>query len=50
MLLGFSLVCTDAVKGSADSVAVFYFGDFSFFVIQGNSEELEIDEGNVYEC
>ncbi|MFK4308953.1 HK97 family phage major capsid protein [Bacillus sp. RC206] len=43
MLLGFPLDCTDAVKGSADLVAVFYFGDFSFFVIQENSEGLEIE-------
>ncbi|EJQ61750.1 hypothetical protein IEU_01099 [Bacillus mycoides] len=43
MLLGFPLDCTDAVKGSVDTVAVFYFGDFSFFVIQENSEGLEIE-------
>ncbi|PFY83988.1 phage major capsid protein [Bacillus toyonensis] len=43
MLLGFLLDCTDAVKGSADSVAVFYFGDFSSFVIQEKSEGLEIE-------
>ncbi|EJR28515.1 MULTISPECIES: phage major capsid protein [Bacillus cereus group] len=43
MLLGFLLDCTDAVKGSADTAAVFYFGDFSSFVIQENSEGLEIE-------
>ncbi|WP_231595952.1 phage major capsid protein [Bacillus sp. LK2] len=43
MLLGFPLDCTDAVKGWADKAAVFYFGDFSSFVIQDNSEGLEIE-------
>ncbi|HDR5266631.1 hypothetical protein [Bacillus thuringiensis] len=32
MLLGFPLDCTDVVKGSVDTAAVFYFGDFSSFV------------------
>ncbi|MBJ8030875.1 phage major capsid protein [Bacillus cereus group sp. N21] len=43
MLLGFPLDCTDAVKGSADSAALFYFGDFASFVIQENSDGLEIE-------
>ncbi|MDA2143484.1 MULTISPECIES: phage major capsid protein [unclassified Bacillus cereus group] len=43
MLLGFPLDCTDAVKGSVNSLAVFYFDDFSFFVIQENSEGVEIE-------
>ena len=43
MLLGFPLDCIDAVKGSVDSIAVFYFGDFSSFVIQENSDGLEIE-------
>ncbi|QKH09321.1 phage major capsid protein [Bacillus cereus] len=42
MLLGFPLDCTDVVKGSVDTAAVFYFGDFSSFVIQENSIGLEI--------
>ncbi|PHD36545.1 phage major capsid protein [Bacillus toyonensis] len=42
MLLGFPLDCTDVVKGSVDTAAVFYFGDFSSFVIQENSIGLEV--------
>ncbi|MGH0827272.1 phage major capsid protein [Bacillus pretiosus] len=37
------LDCTDAVKGSADSVAVFYFGDFLSFFIRENSTGLEVE-------
>ncbi|MFK4412901.1 HK97 family phage major capsid protein [Bacillus sp. RC251] len=43
MLLGFPLVCTDAVKGLVDSAVVFNFGDFSSFVIQENSDGLGIE-------
>lgn len=43
MLLGFLLDCTDAVKSSADSVTVFYFGDFSSFIIQENATGLEAE-------
>ncbi|MDZ4413895.1 phage major capsid protein [Bacillus cereus] len=43
MLIGFPLDCTDAVKGSVDSAAVFYFRDFVSFVIQKNSDRLEIE-------
>lgn len=43
MLLGFPLDFTDAVKGSNDSAAVFYFGDFSSFKIHENSAGLEIE-------
>ncbi|HDX9641474.1 TPA: phage major capsid protein [Bacillus mobilis] len=42
MLLGFPLDCTDVVRGSVDTAAVFYFGDFSSFVIQENSIGLEV--------
>ncbi|MCU5707559.1 phage major capsid protein [Bacillus wiedmannii] len=37
------LDCTDAVKGSVDEAAAFYFGDFSSFVIQENLDGLEIE-------
>lgn len=43
MLLGFPLDCTDVVKGSVDTAAVFYFGDFSSFVIQENATGLEVE-------
>lgn len=42
-LLGFPLDCTDAVKGSTDTSAVFYFGDFSSFTIQENTDGLEVE-------
>lgn len=41
-LLGFPLDCIDDVKGSDETKAVFYFGDFSSFVIQEASDGLEI--------
>ena len=43
MLLGFPLDCTDVVKGSVDTAAVFYFGDFSSFIIQENATGLEVE-------
>lgn len=46
MLLGFPLDCTDIVKGSVDTAAVFYFGDFSSFVIQEKATGLEVETMN----
>ncbi|MEB9735594.1 phage major capsid protein [Bacillus cereus] len=46
MLLGFPLDCTDVVKGSVDTAALFYFGDFSSFVIQEKSTGLEVETMN----
>ncbi|MES5942832.1 phage major capsid protein [Bacillus cereus group sp. MG4] len=43
MLLGIPLDCTDVVKGSVDTATVFYFGDFSSFVIQENAAGLEVE-------
>ncbi|EOO66385.1 hypothetical protein IKE_03102 [Bacillus cereus VD196] len=46
MLLGFPLDCTDVVKGSVDTAAVFYFGDLSSFVIQEKATGLEVETMN----
>lgn len=43
MLLGFPLDCTDVIKSKVDDKAVFYFGDFSSFNIQENSNGLEVE-------
>lgn len=40
---GYPLHCVDAVKGTNEDSAVFYFGDMSSFVIQDNSTGLEIE-------
>ncbi|MGA5662769.1 phage major capsid protein [Bacillus bombysepticus] len=43
MLLGTRLDCTDVVKGTVGTAAVFYCVDFSSFVIQENANGLEIE-------
>ncbi|MGE8078114.1 phage major capsid protein [Peribacillus loiseleuriae] len=43
LILGYPADLSDVVKGSTDTGSVFYFGDFSSFVIQENSTGLEVE-------
>lgn len=46
LILGFPVDVTDIAKGESDEKAVFYFGDFSSFVIQEDVNGLEIKTQN----
>lgn len=43
LILGFPVEVNDIVKGSSENKAVFYFGDFSSFVIQENDNGFEVE-------